>query len=145
MSKCDPMGAFPRMKSILTFENSEDGLHELYRTVLVDTPIAPYFEEFFTTDRVVDRPFEELQRVYGEREISIITNTIKKLWLEDFYAFCMSLGGMTAQVMDELLSFEADRRAISIMINSFDTVSVFVLRFCRRFGDLWQPASVGDV
>lgn len=122
VSKCDPMGTFPRMKSILTFENSEDGLHDLYRTVLVDTPIAPYFEEFFAADRgSVDRPFDEMQRVYNEREISIIANTIKKLWLEDFYAYCMSLGGITAQVMGELLSFEADRRAISIMINSFDT------------------------
>ena len=67
-------------------------------------------QEFFSTERVSDKPFDELQRVFNEREISVITNTIKKLWLEDFYRFCMGLGGETALVMGPLLSFEADRR-----------------------------------
>lgn len=121
IARCDPMGIFPRMKSILTFENSDEGLLELYRTVLIDTPIAPYFEEFFNSETTNDKHFEEFQRVFNEREISIITNMIKKLWLEDFYLYCMSIGGTTATIMKELLDFEADRRAISIMINSFNT------------------------
>jgi len=49
LSKCEDLGRFPRMGSILTFENSEDGLLELYRTVLIDTPIGKYFETYFTT------------------------------------------------------------------------------------------------
>jgi V-type H+-transporting ATPase subunit d len=31
LGKCDPLGKFPRMKSVSTFENNEDGLFELYR------------------------------------------------------------------------------------------------------------------
>ena len=53
-----------------------------------------------------------------EVEIDIITNTLQKLWLEDFYRYTQSLGGETAIIMKELLEFEADRRAISITINS---------------------------
>jgi len=51
----------------------------------------------------------------------VVTNMLQKLWLEDFYDYCLSLGGETALAMKELLEFEADRRAIIITINSFDT------------------------
>jgi len=46
---------------------------------------------------------------------------LQKLWMEDFYVYTQSLGGVTAEIMKELLEFEADRRAISIVINSFGT------------------------
>jgi V-type H+-transporting ATPase subunit d len=41
--------------------------------------------------------------------------------LEAFFSFCQSLGGTTADVLCEILAFEADRRAIIITINSFGT------------------------
>lgn len=53
--------------------------------------------------------------------IEIIRNTLYKAYLEDFDAFCQSLGGPTADVMHRILAFEADRRAINITINSFGT------------------------
>ena len=123
LAKCDPLGKFPRMRSVSTFENNEDGLFELYSTVLVDTPIAPYFEEFFTMDGKGDSNsgFDEMQRVFSDEEIEIISNMLKKYWLEDFYRYCKTLGGTTFELMSELLSFEADRRAISITMNSFGT------------------------
>ena len=121
LSKCDPLGKFPRMRSVSTFENNEDGLFELYSTVLVDTPIAPYFEEFFTMDGKGESGFDEMQRVFSDEEIEIISNMLKKYWLEDFHRYCQTLGGVTFELMDELLSFEADRRAISITLNSFGT------------------------
>lgn len=123
LSKCDPLGRFPRMKSVSTFENNEDGLFDLYSTVLVDTPIASYFEEYFTQDGKGDAAggFEEMHRVFTDVEIEIISNMLKKYWLEDFYRYCQTLGGTTWELMEELLSFEADRRAISITINSFGT------------------------
>jgi len=69
-----------------------------------------------------DQPAREMQRVYNEVEIDIITNMLQKLWLEDFYTYCtQTLGGETGRVMGELLEFEADRRAISITVNSFKT------------------------
>merc|ERR1712200_13293 len=42
-------------------------------------------------------------------------------YLESFYEYCQSLGGTTADVMCEILAFEADRRALIITINSFGT------------------------
>lgn len=71
--------------------------------------------------------------------IEIIRNTLYKAYLEDFYQFCESIGGPTAEVMGDILrvsrfyvckslntnfyhlQFEADRRTINITINSFGT------------------------
>jgi len=89
-----------------------------------------YFEAYFNSElnkqgnqlsSSNDAPQKEIARVYNEGEIDIITNMIQKLWLEDFYRWCQKIGGDTALIMGELLSFEADRRVISIMINSFGT------------------------
>lgn len=124
LAKCLPLGRSPHLKSVMTFENVDnaDGLVELYRTVLIDTPVAGYFETYFNSEVKSDQPSREIQRVYNEIEIDIITNMLQKLWLEDFYHYCTStLGGDTGTIMAELLEFEADRRAISITINSFKT------------------------
>ena len=53
--------------------------------------------------------------------IEIIRNTLYKAYLEDFDAYCQSIGGPTADIMRRVLSFEADRRSINITINSFGT------------------------
>merc|ERR1719361_1699432 len=47
--------------------------------------------------------------------------TLKKAWLEDFYKFCMSIGGTTAQVMGEILSQEADYRVLLVTLNALNT------------------------
>ncbi len=124
LAKCHPLGRSPHLRAIMTFENFEnaDGLVELYRTVLVDTPVGRYFEKYFNSEiKDYTQPSRDIQRVYNEIEIDIITNMIQKHWLEDFYAFTQSLCGVTAEIMKDLLEFEADRRAISITINSFGT------------------------
>lgn len=118
LEKCNPLGMFPRLKSVLTFENSVDGLVELYRTVLIDTPVAPYFETYFNSEITSSEPYHGIEQAYNEVEIDIITNMLQKLWLEDFYRYTQELGGTTAEMMKVLLEFEADRRAISITINS---------------------------
>lgn len=124
LSKVHPMGKSPHLRSILnSWENLEvaDGLVELYRLVLVDTPVAPYFERYFNSELKADEPGKGIGRVYSEVEVDIITNMLQKLWMEDFYVYTQGLGGETAAIMKELLEFEADRRAISIVINSFGT------------------------
>lgn len=124
LSKIHPMGRSPHLKAILhMFENGDvtDALVELYRTVLVDTPVAGYYERYFNSELKTDEPGKQIGRVYSEVEVDIITNMLQKLWLEDFYVYTQSLGGETALIMKELLEFEADRRAISITINSFGT------------------------
>ncbi len=70
---------------------------------------APYFRECLSAADLDDL------------NIEIIRNTVYKAYLEDFFAFCSSLGSPTSDVMDRILSFEADRRTINITINSFNT------------------------
>jgi V-type H+-transporting ATPase subunit d len=84
-------------------------MRELYRLVLVDTPLAPYFAETLTSEDL------------DEMNIEILRNTLYKAYLDDFEKFCSKLGGATAEVMGDLLAFEADRRALNITLNSIGT------------------------
>merc|ERR1711937_624086 len=103
--KCHPLGKFPTLKSLAACSNTKD----LFSLVLQDTPLAPYFSETFKGEDL------------DELNIEIIRNTLYKAYLEDFYQFCQEIGGSTAEVMGEILQFEADRRSINITINSFGT------------------------
>lgn len=105
IEKCHPLGLFESIGTLTVATN----VSELYNSVLVDTPLAPYFQNCLSEEDL------------DEMNIEIIRNTIYKAYLEDFYQFCKKLGGTTAEVMGELLEFEADRRAINITINSFGT------------------------
>ncbi|TGZ75041.1 hypothetical protein CRM22_000609 [Opisthorchis felineus] len=105
MTKCHPLGTFLEMEALHIASNPA----ELYNAVLVDTPLAPYF-----INCISEQDLDELN-------IEIIRNTLYKAYLEDFYAFCKAIGGKTAEVMCEILAFEADRRAFIITINSFGT------------------------
>ncbi|KAF2308995.1 hypothetical protein GH714_042443 [Hevea brasiliensis] len=72
----------------------------------VDTPLAPYFSECITSEDLDDM------------NIEIMRNTLYKAYLEDFNR---NFGGATAEIMSDLLAFEADRRAVNITINSIGT------------------------
>merc|ERR1712037_924747 len=76
------------------------------------------------TGSLHQRPFSEScinEQDLDEMNIEIIRNTLYKSYLEAFYNFCLNIGGETAEVMCEILAFEADRRAFIITINSFGT------------------------
>ncbi|KAJ4973381.1 hypothetical protein NE237_006555 [Protea cynaroides] len=105
LEKCHPLGMFDSIATLAVAQN----MRELYRLVLVDTPLAPYFSECITSEDLDDM------------NIEIMRNTLYKAYLEDFYRFCQKLGGATAEIMSDLLSFEADRRAVNISINSIGT------------------------
>jgi len=105
LSKCHPLGMFDSMATLSVATSPS----ELYRMVLVDTPLGPYFGECLA--------LEDLD----EMNIEIIRNTLYKAYLEDFYAFSQRVGGSTAEVMHDILTLEADRRAINITVNSLDT------------------------
>ncbi|XP_043200229.1 V-type proton ATPase subunit d [Amphibalanus amphitrite] len=105
LPKCHPLGSFEQMEAIHVASTPA----ELYSAVLVDTPLAPFF-----VDCISEQDLDEMN-------IEIIRNTLYKAYLESFYGFCKSVGGTTADVMCEILAFEADRRAIIITINSFGT------------------------
>ncbi|CAM6083983.1 unnamed protein product [Calypogeia fissa] len=105
LEKCHPLGMFDSIATLAVAQN----MRELYRLVLVDTPLAPYFSECITSEDLDDM------------NIEIMRNTLYKAYLEDFYKFCKSLGGATAELMCDLLGFEADWRAVNITINSIGT------------------------
>jgi V-type H+-transporting ATPase subunit d len=105
LEKCHPLGMFDSIASLAVAQN----MRELYRLVLVDTPLAPYFSECITSEDLDDM------------NIEIMRNTLYKAYLEDFYRFCQKLGGATSTIMCDLLAFEADRRAVNITINSIGT------------------------
>eukprot|EP00188_Purpureofilum_apyrenoidigerum_P003705 Plantae.Rhodophyta-Purpureofilum_apyrenoidigerum.ctg39357.p1 GENE.Plantae.Rhodophyta-Purpureofilum_apyrenoidigerum.ctg39357~~Plantae.Rhodophyta-Purpureofilum_apyrenoidigerum.ctg39357.p1 ORF type:complete len:362 (+),score=77.81 Plantae.Rhodophyta-Purpureofilum_apyrenoidigerum.ctg39357:34-1086(+) len=105
IDKCHPLGLFDSMASLCIATNPE----ELYREIVVDTPLAPYFTECVSLEDI------------SVLNIEIIRNTLHKAYLEDFYSYCQKLGGGTAELMSMLLNFEADRRAINITLHSFGT------------------------
>ncbi|KAK7056772.1 H(+)-transporting V0 sector ATPase subunit d [Paramarasmius palmivorus] len=105
IERCHPLGVFESMPALCVASNVE----ELYQSVLVETPLAPYFRDCLTAADLDDL------------NIEIVRNTVYKAYLEDFYNYCSSIGGPTAEVMQRILAFEADRRTVNITINSFNT------------------------
>jgi V-type H+-transporting ATPase subunit d len=120
IAQCHPLGMFKEstMRSIPTFESNARGYADLYQTVLVDTPVGPYFAQFLqeSSDR-----FGDSRNVLEEVEIEIIKSSLIKYWIEDFAQFVGKLGGDTDDIMGDLLKVRADTNAINITLNSFGT------------------------
>lgn len=118
IAQCHPLGMFKEstMRSIPTFEPGPRGYADLYQTVLVDTPVGPYFAMFLQeSSDAGDR------NVLEEVEIEIIKSSLIKFWIEDFAQYCEKLGGETASMMSAILKVRADTNAINITLNSFGT------------------------
>lgn len=109
LERCHPLGWLETMPVLCIATNIE----ELYNSVLVETPLAPYFKGSLSHQDL------------DELNIEIVRNTLYKNYLEDFYHFVNSdpeiANTPTASVMTDILEFEADRRAINITLNSFGT------------------------
>ena len=109
LERCHPLGWFETMPVLCVAANIE----ELYNSVLIETPLAPYFKGSLSHQDL------------DELNIEIVRNTLYKNYLEDFHKFVNTepdmAGTPTAEVMSEMLEFEADRRAINITLNSFGT------------------------
>jgi len=121
IAQCHPLGMFKEstMRSIPTFDSTAKGYMDLYQTVLVDTPVGPYFSMFLQESSGMMGG--EVRNVIEEVEIEIIKSSLLKYWIEDFYQFVQGLGGETADLMGNLLSVRADTNAINITLNSFGT------------------------
>lgn len=122
MEQCHPLGFFKEstMRNIPSFDSTR-GYADLYETVLVDTPIGPYFSRYLeeSSERLTN--VSEMRNILEEVQIEILKSSLMKLYLEDFYEFCINVGGETAVLMGELLQARADRYAINITLNSFGT------------------------
>lgn len=105
LPKIHPLGYFEELGA-LQIAGSPSAL---YDTVLQDTPLGPFMAKCLSVQDL------------DELNIEIIRNTLYKEYLHAFYSVCQELGGATADVMGEILGFEADRRAFNITINSFGT------------------------
>ena len=123
IAQCHPLGMFKEstMRNIPSFEANASGYAELYETVLVDTPVGPYFQKYLEQSASAVNAFSDVRVILEEVQIEILKNSLLKLYLEDFYAFCEGMGGETAEVMCSLLRARADRNAINITLNSFGT------------------------
>jgi len=120
IAQCHPLGMFKDsvMRSIPTFEPNAKGFADLYQTVLVDTPVGPYFAMFLMDSAGKGG---QVRNVIEEVEIEIIKSSLIKYWIEDFYQFVEKIGGETFVVMGEILRLRADTIAINITLNSFGT------------------------
>ncbi|WWD22799.1 hypothetical protein CI109_107293 [Kwoniella shandongensis] len=105
LERCHPLGVFDTMPALCVATNVE----ELYHSVLVETPLAPYFRDCLSAQDLDDL------------NIEIIRNSLYKSYLEDFHRFCQTLPAPTSEIMTRILAFEADRRTLNITINSFGT------------------------
>jgi len=109
LDRCHPLGQFETMAALCVASNIE----ELYNSVLIETPLAPFFKGSLSHQDL------------DELNIEIIRNTLYKNYLEEFYRWVNTdrdiVGTPTQEVMSEILEFEADRRSINITINSFGT------------------------
>lgn len=123
IAQCHPLGMFKEstMRNIPSFEANPRGYADLYETVLVDTPVGPYFQAYLEQSASTISTASEVRHVLEEVQIEILKNSLMKLYLEDFYSFCQRLGGDTALVMCAVLRARADRAAINITLNSFGT------------------------
>lgn len=109
LEKCHPLGLFDSIATLAVATS----MRELYRLVLIDTPLAPYFSVNLTSEDL------------DEMNVEIMRNTLYKAYLDDFAEMCKDFGGGTSEVMGDMLAFEADRRALNITLNSIGTALNF--------------------
>lgn len=130
-TKMHPLGVFDGMSVMMadTFDVSQRGFEDIYRIFLIDTPIGPYFDEFLKMadidpENEAPRAGYAMDQVGGlldKQDPEVMKATLKKLWLQDFHSFVMSLGGTTAEVLGDILKKEADFRVIMVALNAMNT------------------------
>lgn len=140
VASCHPLGMFNtntmKLLNLVPDDKSSgpklsDYMH-VFNTILVDTPVGVYFQRYFAeldaalhsdkgSSSGKDRDNHAAVNAFNELPITQLENAVMKLYLDDFHAFCVGLGGETAEVMSALLGARADSIAISIVVNSFDS------------------------
>ena len=119
LGRTNPLGHFEELKLLFSIDLS-NGLDEIYRVILVDTPIAPYFQEYL--DSVVSAGGSStteglIATVISEADLEILKNILHKAWLEDFYATF----GVDEDILGVILKTEADFRLLSIVLNALNS------------------------
>ena len=120
LANSDPLGYFPELRSIKVLEG--DDYSGLYRDVLIDTPVGPYFMKFLEESMgglSDQRTMNDVMNLFKEMKPEYIRTSLKKLWLEDFQYFCEKrLGGDSKAMLLDLINFEADMKTLQVIYNS---------------------------
>ena len=117
-SRNEPLGYLKEISGLLKLEYKK--IEDLYEDVLIDTEVGVYFSKFLeevlsaSDNKNVATINNFLQALKPEE----IKNYLKKIWLEYFYHFCKTLNPTTAEIMEDLLKYEADCQTIQIVYNS---------------------------
>ncbi len=103
LERCHPLGIFEALRA-LTVARTID---EIYTTVLVETPLAPYFARCMALHSLDDA------------NVEVMRNLLHCAYLEDFDRFIREeCDATTRAVMGAMLAFEADRRILNVAINA---------------------------
>jgi len=124
LKTADPLGYFPELKNIMPVEDNDYA--SLYQTVLIDLPVGVYFRKFLNeitlgaaSDENVDIDSRFIADAMKDYNLQQIQLRVKKIWLHEFYDWCeVNLNETSANVMMDLLKFEADMMTIQIIANS---------------------------
>ncbi|CDJ56193.1 vacuoloar ATP synthase subunit D, putative, partial [Eimeria maxima] len=143
LSCIDPLGYFIEIKAISNINYNSSSYYELYKSILIDTPVGKYFQYFLqhnpnaaaaggnnaaaaaaaaAAGAADTSPAHRIEHIMTEADIDLLRHSLKKAWLEDFYAFVQTLeDSTTKEVMTHILKTEADFRVLSLAINSLST------------------------
>lgn len=110
----DPLGRFPELKNIMPIEGEDYA--SLYQNVLIDLPVGLYFRKFLNevtgaaqTDENVEIDTKFISEAMSDYSLLQIQMRVKKIWMNEFYDFCVKeLNPTAAAVMSDLLKFESD-------------------------------------
>ena len=129
LARCHPLGMFDTLPALMVATSVD----EIYNTVLIESPLAPYFRGCFSAD--------DLDEVH----IELIRNHLWKAYLEDFNFYIQtdtdSINCETRTLMTRILNFEADRRIVNIAINACGSERLSKeerYKLFPRFGSLWD-------
>ncbi|KAL0231957.1 hypothetical protein PCE1_002954 [Barthelona sp. PCE] len=100
-----PLGLFPALSTLSLMTSPR----EIYRLVLIDTPLSEFFVDCLDLEDLDDM------------HIEIMRALLQKKYLEKFYEFVQTLKGASKPTMMSILEFLADRRAITLTFNALHT------------------------
>ena len=119
-----PLGAFPATVTKVICSSGDGGGGaadldmEMIQAVLLETAVGCYFSTYLEDTRTQGESLpESLRGTMKDIDPELINFSVRKLYLEDFYQFCLDVGGETAAVMGTVLKSEADRLSISLTLN----------------------------
>jgi V-type H+-transporting ATPase subunit d len=151
LAKCDPLGSFESMQVIPLLDVSQ-GYDDIYRTILIDTEVGPYFAAFLEKQAALEsdplKAAQDVSKALTNADLDLLRAYLRKAWLEDFYQFCQSdqvPSGPTQAVMSHLLKSEADAQVLRVTLNAFQSSNQLSLKeraaLYPNFGYLWPSGS----